>query len=495
MPDINRNYTHFIEGDFTSARNCEFIDSIDPTTGNVWATFARGDANVADEAIQSSHRAFGGWAALTGHQRWSAILELADALENRWEELVETEIRDNGKRIAEVRAQFSGLHSWFRYFAEQGKNIGPKAQSNTNPAVESETHYVPYGVVVAITPWNSPLMILAWKLAPALIAGNTVVVKPSEHASASTLEFAKLAYESGIPNGVLNVTTGYGHEIGDALVRHPLTRKVTFTGSDTGGRLVATSAAENIIPSTLELGGKSPQIVFDDADLNSAVNGILSGIFLSNGQTCVAGSRLIVHHRIKDTLIDRIISCANSLQSGNPMCTTTQIGPLANEMQLDKVLTHIEMAKREGAVCRAGGNRIHPEDCPNGYFVEPTVFDNVKPSMRIWQEEIFGPVLAVTSFHEEEDALSLANEGNYGLAAGIWTSDLDRAGHIANRINTGTVYINHYRSVDPAAPVGGMKHSGYGRELGPDAVEDFLQVKSVWTGIKPIPSPYPGLKW
>ncbi len=487
-----RHYTHFIDGHFTNAGNSESIDSIDPTTGDVWATIARGDAKVADEAIQSSRRAFGEWSALTGHQRWSAIVEFADALENRWTELVESEIRDNGKRIAEVRAQFAGLHSWFRYFAEQGKNIGPQAQNNTNPAVESETHYVPYGVVVAITPWNSPLMILAWKLAPALIAGNTVVVKPSEHASVSTLEFARLACESGIPCGVLNVTTGFGHEIGDALVRHPLTRKVTFTGSDLGGRLVAKSAAENIIPSTLELGGKSPQIVFDDSDLNSTVNGILSGIYLSNGQTCVAGSRLIVHHRVKDALVNRIISCANSLQSGNPMCPATQVGPLANKMQLDKVLEHIETAKREGAVCRAGGNRIHPEDYPDGFFVEPTVFDNVKPSMRIWQEEIFGPVLAVTSFRDEQEALALANDGNYGLAAGIWTSDLDRAGRIAKRIDAGTVYINHYRSVDPAAPVGGMKHSGYGRELGPDAVEDFLQVKSVWTGIEPIPNPYRG---
>ncbi len=492
MTEKIRHYTHFIDGNFTNAGNSEFIDSFDPTTGEVWATIARGDAKVADKAIQSSHRAFGEWSALTGHQRWSAIVEFANALENRWEELVESEIRDNGKRIAEVRAQFAGLHSWFRYFAEQGKNIGSQAQNNTIPAVRSETHYVPYGVVVAITPWNSPLMILAWKLAPALIAGNTVVVKPSEHASASTLEFARLACESGIPSGVLNVTTGYGFEIGDALVRHSLVRKVTFTGSDLGGRSVAKSAAENIIPSTLELGGKSPQIVFDDADLNSTVNGILSGIFLSNGQTCVAGSRLIVHHRVKDAIVDRIISCAHSLKCGNPMYPSTQVGPLANKMQLNKVLEHIETAKREGAVCRAGGNRIHPENCPNGYFVEPTVFDNVKTGMRIWREEIFGPVLAVTSFHEEQEALSLANDGIYGLAAGIWTSNLDLAGWMAKRIDAGTVYINHYRSVDPAAPVGGMKHSGYGRELGPGAVQDYLQLKSVWTGIEPIPSPYPG---
>ena len=490
MSDIIRQYTHYIDGHYTSGGHCQFIDSIDPATGAVWAKFARGDAAIADAAIQSSHAAFKEWVSLPGRQRYDVMLGLADALEERWEELVEPEILDNGKRIAEVRAQFAGLHEWFRYFAEQGKVIGTDAHRNTNTAATSETHYVPYGVIVAITPWNSPLMILAWKIAPALIAGNTVVVKPSEHASASTLEFARLATDAGLPDGILNVTTGYGQEIGEALVRHPLTRKVTFTGSDMGGRQVARTAADNVIPSTLELGGKSPQIVFDDADLESALNGILSGIFLSNGQTCVAGSRLIAHERVKEILIESIISRAKALQSGNPMHLSTQVGPLANKIQLNKVLDHIETAKREGALCRAGGRRTHPEDCPNGYFVEPTVFDNVNSQMRIWNEEVFGPVLAVTSFSEEQEAIRLANDGIYGLAAGVWTENLDRANRIAREIEAGTVYINHYRSVDPSAPIGGMKSSGYGRELGPNAVKEFLQVKSIWTGTLPIPNPY-----
>ena len=490
MAEKVRQFTHYIDGRYTSGRHCRFIDSIDPATGAVWAKFARGDATIADAAVQSSHTAFKEWSDLPRRQRYHVMLCLAEALENRWDELVGPEIRDNGKRIAEVRAQFAGLHNWFRYFAEQGMDIGTEAHHNTNPAATSETHYVPYGVVVAITPWNSPLMILAWKVAPALIAGNTVVIKPSEHASASTLEFARLATDAGLPKGVLNVTTGYGEEIGEALVRHPLTRKVTFTGSYSGGRQVARTAADSVIPSTLELGGKSPQIVFEDADLESTLNGIMSGIFLSNGQTCVAGSRLIVHEIVKDKLIAAIISRANALQSGNPMHLSTQIGPLANKMQLDKVLDHIETAKREGALCRAGGERAYPTDCPNGYFVEPTVFDNVNSQMRIWNEEIFGPVLAVTSFRDEQEAIRLANDGVYGLAAGVWTEDLGRANRIAREIDAGTVYINHYRSVDPAAPIGGMKSSGYGRELGPNAVKEFLQVKSIWTGTLPIPNPY-----
>lgn len=490
MADQIRKYTHYIDGRYTSGKHSRFIDSIDPATGAVWAKFARGDAPIADVAIQSSHVAFKGWSTVSSRHRYCVMIGLADALKNRWDELVEPEILDNGKRIAEVRAQFAGLHDWFRYFAEQGKDIGTDAHLNTNAAATSETHYVPYGVIAAITPWNSPLMILAWKIAPALIAGNAVVVKPSEHASASTLEFAKLATDAGLPKGVLNVTTGYGQEIGEALVRHPLTRKVTFTGSDLGGRQVARSAADNIIPSTLELGGKSPQIVLEDANFENALNGILSGIFLSNGQTCVAGSRLIVHEKVKDKLIDAIVTRANSLQSGNPMLLSTQIGPLANKMQLDKVLDHIETAKREGALCRTGGERTHPTDCPNGYFVQPTVFDNVNSEMRIWNEEVFGPVLAVTSFREDKEAIRLANDGIYGLAAGVWTTDLDRANRIAREIDAGTVYINHYRSVDPAAPIGGMKSSGYGRELGANAVKEFLQVKSIWTGTLPIPDPY-----
>ncbi len=492
MSEELRRYSHFIDGEWYQPDHAEIIDSVDPATGEVWVRFVRGDEDDADCAIQSAHRAFAQWSSESWNQRSQVLLSLADALEARWEELVEPEIFDNGKRITEVRGQFSALHTWYRYFAQLADGIGPDVQSNSIQSVTSETQYVPYGVVVAITPWNSPLMILAWKIAPALIAGNTVVVKPSEFASASTLEFAKIAFEAGIPRGVLNVVTGYGEEAGKALVRHPLTRKVTFTGSDQGGRRVAQSATENIVPVTLELGGKSPQIVLDDADITNALNGILSGIFLSNGQTCVAGSRLIVHEQIKDRLLDAITACANSLKAGSPLDPETQIGPLANRMQLEKVMEHIDTAKREGAQCIAGGNRVHPDQCPNGYFVQPTVFDGVEPQMRLWQEEVFGPVLAVSSFSDEDRAVTLANSGKYGLAAGIWSSDLDRANRIAARIQAGTVYINHYRSVDPASPIGGMKSSGYGRELGPDAIKDFLQTKSVWTGMKPMPDPYSG---
>ena len=335
-------------------------------------------------------------------------------------------------------------------------------------------------------------MILAWKIAPALAAGNTVVIKPSELASASTLEFARLCAESDLPPGVINVVTGLGHEAGEALVRHPLTRKVTFTGSDIGGRKVAEAAAGGIVPVTLELGGKSPQLLFADADLDNAVNGILSGIFLSNGQTCVAGSRLLIEDRIHDEVVARIVERASALKAGDPLEKDTEIAPLANRAHLDKVLSMIAEAKAQGAECVHGGERQSPDARPDGFYVQPTIFTGVTPEMTLWREEVFGPVLAVTRFHDEDEALRLANLSDFGLAAGIWTSDSARAERLAPQIQAGTVYINHYRSVDPGSPIGGFKLSGYGRELGPDAVRDFLQVQSVWIGTAPCADPFPG---
>lgn len=469
------------------------MDSIDPATGMTWARIPQGcdiDAEVAIQAADQAFR-FGTWAELTNADRADLLDRIADRLERRWENLVEPEIRDNGKRIVEVRGQFSGLHRWYRHFASEIRELASLPHRNSVPGVTSETQYMPYGVVVAITPWNSPLMILAWKLAPALAAGNTVVIKPSELASASTLEFAGLVSNAGLPKGVLNVVAGIGHEVGEALVRHRLTRKVTFTGSDSGGRKVSGAAAANIVPTTMELGGKSPQIVFQDADQDNAVNGLLSGIFLSNGQTCIAGSRLIVHSGVKEILIRKIAERTNSLKAGNPMDTATEIAPLANKAQLEKVQSMIARAIGQGAICVCGGETLSPGDCPDGYFFAPTILDGVTPDMEIWREEVFGPVLSVAAFDTENQAIEMANDSDYGLAAGIWTRDVDRAQSVARRINAGTVYINHYRSVAPEAPVGGVKRSGHGRELGADALKDYLVARSVWTGLEPVPDPFP----
>lgn len=488
---MTQTYTPFIAGKDLPWSG-PWLDSINPATGNVWSQVARCGASEAALAIEAAHAAFtsGPWAEADAEDRARLLERLADRLEAEFETLIAAEIRDNGKRITEVRGQFAGLHTWYRHFAAEARKLGPEAQANSIPGVRSTGHHIPYGVVVAITPWNSPLMILAWKLAPALAAGNTVIVKPSEMASASTVEFARLAHEAGLPPGVLNVVTGLGHEVGEALVRHPLTRKVTFTGSDAGGRKVAEAAAAGVVPATLELGGKSPQVVFADCDPDNTVNGLLSGIFLSNGQTCVAGSRLIVEASVKDALLDRLLARAKTLKPGDPMDPETRIAPLANAPHLEKVTSMIARAKADGATCLLDGTET-AAGWP-GFYVGPTIFDNVTPQMQLWREEVFGPVLAVTAFETEAQAIALANDCDYGLAAGVWTSDAARGERVARAIEAGTVYVNHYRSVDPASPIGGLKLSGYGRELGPDAIKDFMQTRSIWTGTAPVPDPFPG---
>ncbi|MFT5503507.1 MAG: acyl-CoA reductase-like NAD-dependent aldehyde dehydrogenase [Gammaproteobacteria bacterium] len=486
-------YNHFIEGKWTPPDNGGHIDSINPATNQVWTAFARGNQTDANKAVEAAHHAFanGPWSEYSTQQRSEALHQLADILEKRWVELVDAEVSDNGKRITEVKGQFSGLHSWYRYFANKLLEIMPHQFDNQTPGIVNHANYLPFGVVVAITPWNSPLMIAAWKVAPALAAGNTVVIKPSEFASASTLEFARLCSETSIPPGVINVVTGLGYEVGEPLVVHALTRKVSFTGSEFGGQKVAEAAARGIKPVTLELGGKSPQMLFEDADLDNAINGILSGIFLSNGQTCVAGSRLLVDSRIHDRVVDEIVQRASQLKAGCPTSEQTDVAPLANPAHLKKVLSMIANAKSQGANCVSGGDQLFPDNCPNGLFLAPTVFTEVTPEMDLWRQEVFGPVLAITRFETEADAIRLANDSEYGLAAGIWTSDSERANRVASQIWSGTVYINHYRSVDPGSPIGGFKKSGYGKELGPDAIKDYMQVKSIWVGTSPCANPFP----
>lgn len=478
VPSLKR-FLQFIDGEFVESESGGWQPCIYPGTEEAWAEIPRGSAGDAVAAVAAAKRAFvdPAWSKLTATQRGRLLHVLADIVGANVGRLAELETRDNGKRYAESAGAIGLVPAWLRYFAGLADKIGGTVVPVDKPNVLNFTRSEPLGVVTAIIPWNSPLWLLAWKLGPALAAGNTIVIKPSEYASASTLEFAKLVQQAGFPKGVVNVVTGVGPEVGEALVNHPDVAMVSFTGSEAVGRKVAAAAGAKLKRVVLELGGKSPQIVFDDAPLEEAVSGVLLGIFTSNGQSCVAGSRLLLQSSIYDRFMGEFLEKAGSKSFGDPMDQATEIAPLANEPQYRKALDYIRIAEVEGARRVLGDGMA--SDRP-GYFVRPTVFIDVERSMRIAQEEVFGPVLSVIRFETEAEAIEIANSTSYGLAAGVWTQDLRRALRVSEQVKAGTVWVNTYRGFDPGSPAGGYKSSGIGRENGHDALNDYLQTKSVW---------------
>jgi aldehyde dehydrogenase (NAD+) len=483
----------YVGGEWVDAGSGDYFESDNPYLGEPWALIPRGTAADADRAVRAAHAAFtsGEWPRLTASRRGALLRRLGDLIIQKSAALAEIEVRDNGKLLAEMSAQAAYMAQWYHYYGGLADKIEGSVLPTDKPDTFNYTRYEPLGVVAAIIPWNSPLLLMAWKLAPALAAGNTVVVKPSEFTSASALEFMKLVEEAGFPPGVVNVVTGFGADVGAALIEHPLVRKIAFTGSDATGQRVYEAAARGMKRVSMELGGKSPNIVFEDANLDNAIKGVISGIFAATGQTCIAGSRLLVQQSIHDEFLEKLVAFAKTAKMGNPMNADTQIGPVTNKPQLEKILKYIEIAKGEGARAVLGGGRASRPECGNGWFVEPTIFEGVRNSMRIAQEEVFGPVLAVIPFTDDEEAIAIGNDVVYGLAAGVWTQNIRRALVMAEKLQAGTVWINTYRAVSYLSPFGGYKRSGLGRESGQEMIKEYLQVKSVWISTATdVPNPF-----
>jgi len=484
-------YSMLIGGKDVPACSGATFETQNPYTREVWATVPRGGPEDADRAVAAARAAFesDAWRGLTATKRGALLMRLADLIDREAVSLAKAEVRDNGKRLVEMQSQMNRLSGWYRYFGGLADKVEGRIPPHDNPDVLNLILHEPLGVVVCVTPWNSPLLLAAYKIAPALAAGCTVILKPSEYTSTSSLEFGRLFKEAGFPDGVVNIVTGFGNEIGARLVSHPDIAKVSFTGGEAGGLAVYQGAAGALHDVSLELGGKSPNIVFEDAEFENAINGVLGGIFAATGQTCVAGSRLLVQSSIADRFVSALAERVRDLVMGDPMDPATQVAPVATEAQFRKILDWIEFAKSDGATCVVGGQ---PREVESGaLFIEPTILTGVTNDMRIAREEVFGPVLVVIPFDDEAEALRIANDTSYGLAAGLWTNDLTRAVRMTRKLRAGTVWVNTYRQVSFMSPFGGFGRSGIGRENGIAAVAEFMEPKCVWISTaQAVPRPF-----
>ena len=469
-----------INGEWTDGS--KKFDTINPATGEVLTQIVKASADDVDRAVKAARHAFedrtGPWRKMSASERGRLLWRLSDLVEKNIDELAELETLDNGKPIFESKfVDMPMVVDVLRYYA----GLATKIQGETVNTFESAFTYTlrePVGVVGLIIPWNFPLLLASWKVGPALACGCTIVIKPAEQTPLTTLRFGELAIEAGVPAGALNVVTG-GPETGKAIVHHPGIDKIAFTGSTAVGKEIMRSAADTLKRVTLELGGKSPNIVFADSDIDSAVKGAINGIFYGKGEVCNAGSRLFVETKVQDEFMEKMVGRAKKMQPADPLDPKTRMGAIVSQEQMQTVLSYIESGKKEGAKLLAGGNRVSVEGS-KGFFIEPTIFGAVNNDMKIAQEEIFGPVLATLTFDNVDQVIDLANRNQYGLAAAVWTRDIKKAHAVSRQLRAGTVWINTYGLMDAALPFGGYKSSGFGRELGAHAIEHYTELKTVW---------------
>lgn len=484
------SFQQFINGKFESAS--ETFESIDPASGESWALMPKANESDVDRAVTAAQIAFtsGDWPTLNASARGKLLYKLADLMAANADALAELETRDTGKIRRETRAVIMYISEYYRYFAGLADKLQGAHFDVDKPDMETYTRREPIGVVAAIVPWNSQMFLSAVKLAPALAAGCTVVLKASEDGPAPLLHFAKLIDEAGFPPGVVNIITGMGDSCGKALTSHPLIDRIAFTGGPTTARRIVENSANNLAAVSLELGGKSPVLVFEDADLESAANAIVSGIFAATGQSCVAGSRLLVHENVHAELLEILIAKAKRIKIGDPQDLETEMGPLATQRQLAHVQDVVDRSVAAGAKLLTGGKI--PAEFTNGFYYEPTILDCAEPVIACVQEEIFGPVLSVLKFKDDAQALALANDSEYGLASGVFTKDIGRAHRFVRNLRAGIVWVNTYRMISPMVPFGGYGQSGTGREAGAESILDYTRTKSVWinTSEAPISDPF-----
>lgn len=487
-----KHYQMLIDGEWVGAEDGKTFESINPATGEAWATAPLAGAVDVNRAVEAAHRAFtqGPWSKTTATARGKLLRKLGDLLAGCSEELGRTETIDTGKMFKETRWQAAYIADFFEYFAGLADKIHGDTMPIDKPDLFVFTKREPLGVVAAVVPWNSQLFLTAVKLGPALAAGNTVVLKASEHAPAAMLDFGRLVDEAGIPPGVVNIVTGHGEPCGRVLTSHPLVSRISFTGGPETARHIIRNSAENFAHVSLELGGKSPFIVFEDADVESAANGSIAGIFGASGQSCVAGSRLYLQEQIADAFLEGMLDTARNIEIGDPLVEETQMGPLATLSQIEHIEQQIKVAKSEGAKILYGGRK--PPHLNAGWYYEPTIVECTSQQNTIVDTELFGPVVSVQRFKTEEEVIRLANDTKYGLAAGVFSRDIGRAHRVADRIRAGIVWVNTYRVVSPIAEFGGFKNSGQGRESGFQAIYDYTRPKTVWinTSDTPMANPF-----